>query len=80
MQGAEKMKRAWYGWAVIVLLLISIPFACTVSEAQEAPVEDARCGNGWCVVKQSTLIELLKGLQKLAAQADQLQELCGWRK
>ena len=78
MQDPKTMKRAWYGWAVIVLLLISIPFACTVSEAQE--VEDARCGNGWCIVKQSTLIELLKGLQKLAAQADQLQELCGWRK
>ena len=73
------MKRAWYGWAIIVLLPISIPFAFTVSEAQ-VQVEDARCGNGWCLVKQSTLVELLKKLQTLSEQANQLQQLCGWIK
>ena len=73
------MKRIWYAWAIIGVLITAVPFGCIVSSEAQVQVEDARCGNGWCVVKQSTLIELLKGLQKLAAQVDQLQKLCGWR-
>lgn len=86
---SEHASRAsWYGWGVVLVLLIAVPFACTVSQAQvppdptraDAPAkpDDVRCINGWCLVKQDTLLLLLKGLQKLDEHARELRKLCGW--
>ena len=82
-------RAGWYGFGIIALLLIAVPFACTVTRAQVPPdttradgpaqQPDVRCVNGWCLVKQDTLKSLLTGLQKLDEHARELRELCGWR-
>lgn len=81
---------AWWGWGIVVLLLIGVPTACTISEAQEpqvpqeqradgpAAAPDVRCVNGWCLVKQDTLKEFVIGLQRLDNHVRELRALCGW--
>lgn len=80
---------AWWGWGIIVLLLIFVPLACTISQAQEppeqradgpVPAEDVRCVNGWCLVKQDTLKQILAGMQKLDSHVRDLRQLCGWER
>ena len=54
------LRAGWYGWGIVVVLLIGVVFACTVSGAQEqnpalAP-EKGYCMNGMCIVRQDTLL------------------------
>jgi hypothetical protein len=81
-------RAGWCGWAIIALLLVLVPVACQISQAQapdttraDGPMqpEDIRCANGWCVVRQDTMKSLLAGLQKLDEHASQLRWMCGWR-
>lgn len=83
----------WYGWAIIAVLAIVLVFSCTVSQkssaAQEradparadgpAQAEDVQCLNGYCIVRQDTLREILKALNVLDAKRRELEGLCGWQ-
>lgn len=88
-------RAAWYGWGILAVLAILIPYGCTVSQAN-APAasppasieqradgaskpEDVRCLNGWCMVKQDTLMQIVTALQKLNAYTAELNKLCGWK-
>lgn len=83
----------WYAWAILIVLAIAIPFACTVSQASPAPTEtqpetradgpaepeDVSCLNGWCIVKQDTLVKIINSLDALAKHTRDLRTLCGWK-
>ena len=61
-------------------LLAALLLAVTAS-AQEPPTqEDVVCdGRGMCLIRESTLREMLAGQRKLIAYVEELQKMCGWR-
>ncbi len=93
MATEDPFRRAgWYGWGILAVAAISIVFACAVSQATTPPAaageqsadgpakpEDVRCLNGWCMVKQDTLIQIVTALQKLNTYTRELNKLCGWK-
>ena len=75
------LRAGWYGWGIVVVLLIGVVFACTVSGAQEqnpalAP-EKVYCMNGMCIVRQDTLLLLLNGIKTMSENLTELREGCG---
>lgn len=68
----------WLTWVVVVLLVAAI-FETAV-RAQDSPPDQIRCSGGWCLVPQTTLVEMSATLQIVREQLEQYARLCRWVK
>lgn len=68
----------WAEWALLALALVLAVFVLDGVRAQDAPTEQIRCSNGWCLVPEQTLIDIARTLGAMREQLEEYAKLCRW--
>ena len=57
-------------------LALALALYCPLPLAQEP--ERIRCSDGWCVMSEPMLRQIVATIEQLTKHSQELRELCGW--